>query len=517
MQSQDRLNTSVGAPSRGSLVLGRYRIGDVIGQGGMGTVFEAEDGALGRQVAVKALKPEVASDPEILERFRREATIAARLSHPGIAQVLDFAEEDGRSYLVMELLKGRDLARVLAEEGRLEPSRAAEIARRVAEALEHAHREGAVHRDIKPANIFLTDSGSVKVTDFGIATAAEQAPLTKTGDILGTAFYLSPEQVRGVAATPASDIYALGCVLFEMVTGRPPFSAETSVATALARLDKPPPSAAALTPDLPPRLEKVIQTALAEDTAARFQSAAAMSEALADEAPATQRVTQPVQARTEVLTPAAAVQRAGEQLKEIVAEQKRPWAAVAVIAIGLLFLVLMLRACGGDRAKQTASLKLPNVVSLPFDEAKASLEKAGMSVRRGAEALSDQPAGRVFRQDPRAGATVTKGTAVTLGVSSGQGVKVPALVDLSVREAGEKLKEAGLTGIVTARVPGSRTGIITAQDPPAGAMIASDTKVRLTITVAASSGLDGTDGQDGAPGEPGKKGEGGKGRGRKND
>lgn len=501
---------------RGSLVLGRYRIGEQIGQGGMGSVYQATDEVLNREVAVKVLKQELAEDQETLERFRREAKIAASLSHSGIARVLDFSEEGGSPFLVLELLRGKDLARVLVEEGRLEPFRAAEIARRVAEALQHAHDLGAVHRDVKPGNIFLMESGDVKVTDFGIATAAEQAPLTKTGDILGTAFYLAPEQVRGMPATPLSDVYALGCVLFEMVTGRPPFSAETSVATALARLDNDPPKASDFEPGVPPELEAVIQRALAPAAADRFGSAAAMADALARTAGSpTAHITQAIGPPTEVLTPPPginpAIKTSVEKAKTALGPQKRPWAAVAAMALGLILLVILARACAPENAPRAVSL--PSVVSLPFDQAKATLERQGLSVERGPDELSEQPAGHVFRQNPPPEASVLPGGRVTLWVSSGKGLKVPSLVGLTIEQAAVELKNAGLTGVVSSTVPGPRGGIITAQDPPAGTLIEPGTRVRLSVTQPeGQQGREGRDGEDGGRNGEGREGQRGKGK-----
>lgn len=499
----------------GSYILGRYRIGDQVGHGGMGWVYEANDEVLHRDVAIKVLKQELAEDPEILERFRREASIAASLSHRGIAQVLDFAEENGNLYLVMELLRGRDLSRVLSEEGPMDPSRAADVARQVAEALQLAHERGAVHRDIKPGNIFLTDSGEVKVTDFGIATAAEQSSLTRTGDILGTAFYLSPEQVRGMPATPLSDLYALGCVLFEMVTGRPPFSAETSVATAMARLEGAAPRAGEYVPGLPPAFEDVMETALAQEPRDRFPSAGSMAEALAQAfSPTTIRMTASTGPRTEVLRPDTPVKKSVQLTDGPVEPGKRPWAAVAAVAIGVVLLVLLARECGADRSGP-ASVRLPSVVGVSFEDAKARLEKDGLSVRRAPDELSDQPAGVVFRQSPNSGATLDQDSPVTLFVSSGKGIAIPSLVNLSLSAAARELQTVGLTGTVVARVPGPESGTITAQDPPAGTMVAPETRIKLTITGQTEqddAGRDGADGADGQDGEDGEKGGRGKAR-----
>jgi serine/threonine protein kinase len=271
-------------PSTAPARVGRYRLGETIGAGGMGEVLLGHDEVLDRPVAIKLLRKELASDPASLERFRREARIAASLSHPGIASVFDFVEEgDGCPLMVMELLVGRDLHTILSREGPLDPKLAAAVAAQAAEALEHAHQAGAVHRDVKPGNIFITSSGAVKVTDFGIASAASGTARpagTPSGKLLGTLHYLSPEQVRGEEATPASDLYSLGCVLFEMLTGRPPFEGEDDLAAATARLGATPPDPRKLNPRVPKALAEVVRQALAEDPRDRFSSAGAMARAL---------------------------------------------------------------------------------------------------------------------------------------------------------------------------------------------------------------------------------------------
>ncbi|HVM12491.1 MAG TPA: protein kinase, partial [Actinomycetota bacterium] len=232
----------------GRILGDRYELGPVVGRGGMATVYRARDRVLHREVAVKVLQPQLARDQEFIERFRREARAAAGLSHPNIVGVHDHGSDGSDHFIVMEFVEGRTLAEVLDEEGALETGRAIAIATDVAAALSAAHERGLVHRDVKPANILLTDRGRVMVTDFGIARAATSQGLTMTGTVLGTASYLSPEQARGEPVDERSDVYSLGCVLYEMLTGEPPFAADSPVAVAALHVNADPPRPSAHQP-----------------------------------------------------------------------------------------------------------------------------------------------------------------------------------------------------------------------------------------------------------------------------
>jgi serine/threonine-protein kinase len=259
---------------------GRYVLRELIASGGMGEVHLALDERLGRQVAVKVLTRGLTDSPESVERFRREALAAAGLTHPNIARVYDYGVDGDRHFIVMEYLPGVSLHRLIRERGPLPPGEAADIAAQVCAALGAAHRAGIVHRDVKPGNVVVAPDGTVKVTDFGIAKAVGAAPLTDTGTVLGTATYLPPEVGRGASAGPASDLYSLGIVLYEMLTGEAPFTGEGPVAVAMRHVseDVPPPSA--VVPGLPHFLDEVVTRAAAKEPAARYASAEAMGEAL---------------------------------------------------------------------------------------------------------------------------------------------------------------------------------------------------------------------------------------------
>jgi serine/threonine protein kinase len=272
------MTTSAGrSASIGTLLGGRYTLIQRIAFGGMGEVWAASDAVLGRTVAVKLLHPALSHDSGFAERFRAEARHTAGLAHPNIAAVFDYGEDDGTAYLVMERVVGQPLSQVIAERAPLPAKETTAILVQAAAALQAAHQGGVVHRDVKPANILVTPDGTVKLTDFGISRADASAPLTQTGQFLGTAEYLSPEQALGGPATAASDIYALGVVGYEMLTGLRPFDAGSVVATALAHVNRPAP----LLPDtVPVRIRDVISAALAKDPADRPASAADMARAL---------------------------------------------------------------------------------------------------------------------------------------------------------------------------------------------------------------------------------------------
>ena len=243
----------------GSVLGGRYRLVELLGQGGMATIYRARDAQLDRDVAVKLLRPEFGRDPDFLARFRDEARAAASLSHPNIVAVFDFGEEASGPYIVMELIDGQDLASILRENGPLPPRQAARVSAEVAKALHAAHVRGIVHRDVKPSNILVGRDGRVKVADFGIARALNESQLTLPGVTMGSVHYFSPEQARGEPATQASDIYSLGIVLYESLTGQRPFSGDGAAAVALARLTTTPPRPTALRPGVPAALDQIVQ------------------------------------------------------------------------------------------------------------------------------------------------------------------------------------------------------------------------------------------------------------------
>jgi tRNA A-37 threonylcarbamoyl transferase component Bud32 len=337
----------------------RYEIEQPLGRGGMAQVFRATDRVLGRPVAVKVLDRKYKDDAKFVTRFRREAQSAAGINHPNVVSVYDTGSEDGLHYIVMEYVDGDTLADLLQREGPLTAGRAVSIAEPVARALEAAHEKGMVHRDVKPGNIMVDRSGTVKVVDFGIARAAADDTLTQTGTVLGTAAYLSPEQAQGETVDARSDVYSLGCVLYEMTTGRPPFTADSTLAVAYKHVREDPVPPSRLNPDVPPELDAVVMTALAKDPAARYPSGGTMREALSaaatGEMPAAVGVapTEPLAGGdTAVMTQPATVPATVPLEERRGAPGWLPWAVIGVIVLALVVLAIL--ALGGDGAPRGA-------------------------------------------------------------------------------------------------------------------------------------------------------------------
>lgn len=484
-------------------LLGRYELEEVVGVGGMGTVVRAHDAVLDRTVAIKLLRPEFSTEKEMVERFRREARIAAALSHPGIAQVYDFAEEGGRLFIVMEYLQGEDLQSLLSRQGSIEARVASAIGADCAEALEVAHEYGAVHRDVKPANIFLTTNGTTKLTDFGIARAASQAAVTVTGSVIGTSMYISPEQATGGAATPSGDIYSLGCVLFEMLTGRAPFQAESQVAVALAHVTEAPPKVTELNRRVPKEFDQIIAMSMAKAPDERFSSAGEMGAALRRlakgvRAPATagggvdhgadqtQVVTPPVpRADTQKLPAAEATPLQAKEAQIPPARRsprrgRRRVLAVAALAV-LIALLWASRLIAPERSAETErterTVKVPNFVGLSFDRAQVEARELGLTVNK-VDKPSERPVGEVVEQEPEPGTVIRTDVVVKLAVSIGPREKVPNVTNLQLEGAKELLEKQGFVVKVDGSGDGEATVI--SQNPEADAEVPPGTEIVLT-------------------------------------
>ena len=414
----------------GSVLGNRYTLTDRIAGGGMGEVWEATDGVLGRTVAIKLLRQGYTGDSQFVDRFRAEARNSAALAHPNIATVHDYGEEDGASYLVMELVRGEPLSKVINERGPLGDDEAASLLGQAAAALEVAHQSGFVHRDVKPANIMVTPDGMAKLTDFGIARALHGSAITKTGEVMGTAQYISPEQAMGEPATPSSDIYALGIVGHEMLTGKRPFDAETPVATALAQVNDPPPP---LPDEVTEPLRGLITACLAKDPADRPVSAAAIAEELGVpvSGPIMSTATPPsAMDQTAVMatsiaqpdrhggpptsiTPVAPMAALGRQGRAVTSRVRKRPAVWGLGALAVIILAVSLSRCGSDGSATPATRPTPSAsatrpatvlsagayVGQPVEDARRALESLGYQVSARTQA-SDKPAGTVLAMSP---------------------------------------------------------------------------------------------------------------------
>ena len=444
-----------------SLLGGRYKLGEMIGTGGMADVYVAEDTRLARQVAVKVLRSDLARDPSFVARFRKEALAAAALNHPGIVAVYDSGEEPA-PYIVMELISGHTLRELIHKGERVPLKRALEIGEGILAALEYSHHSGIVHRDIKPANIMITDSGDVKVMDFGIARALADlgATLTSTWNVVGTAQYLSPEQALGEVADLRSDIYSTGCLLYEVLTGKPPFTGETPVSIAYQHVSGVLVAPSSIVPDLPAGIDTLLTVALAKNPDDRYQSAGLMLDDL-------------YKIKTgEVVTTKIA--------KQAVSRRKVLIGAISAIAATALL------ATGVFLARPdvaTSNLpQLPNVVGLTEVEAKALLNDYVVTVTRAYDGRI--PKDRVASQSPLATTRAQKGSGVVLVISDGPGSStVPIdLVGMSLLDARSALASVGLVVASTEAVPSDELqGTVLKVTPEPGSTITAGSGVVLQI------------------------------------
>lgn len=416
----------------GTVLGDRYTLLEVLGGGGMARVYLARDEVLDREVALKVLRESYADDEGFVERFRREARSVASLNHPSVVQVYDQGRaEDGAYFIAMEHVPGGTLKDRIKGEGRLEPGTAAGIAARVAEALQVAHERGIVHRDVKSQNILLSASGEAKVADFGIARAASSNTITETDVVLGTAAYMSPEQVRGERVGPASDLYSLGVVLYEMLTGWLPFRGDDPISTAMKHLNEPPPHPAEANPEVTEALDALVVRLLAKRPDDRYPSAAALAQDLVlvrdGQSPVAAAPTAPLDGNTGETRVAPPVAPAGTTRTSGAPGRRAgllPLLALLLVGVALLGVVswaLSRDASGPTReAGGTGRVVVPDVTGLGSEEAQRRIEEAGLDPGSTREAASDEvDVGAVVEQDPPAGNKAERGTRVGLVLSTG--------------------------------------------------------------------------------------------------
>ncbi|TXH45584.1 MAG: Stk1 family PASTA domain-containing Ser/Thr kinase, partial [Actinobacteria bacterium] len=489
----------------------RYELGQEIGRGGMAEVVEAQDLRLGRRVAIKLLRPDLARDPQFIARFRREAQSAAALNNPNIVAVYDTGEDvlhDGADavrvpYIVMEYIDGVTLRQLLSSGRRLLPERALEITAGILGALDYSHRHGIVHRDIKPANVMLTKTGDVKVMDFGIARAMadSSSDLTSASTVMGTAQYLSPEQARGEVVDARSDLYSTGCVLFELLTDRPPFIGESPVSVAYQHVGEEPPLPSSLDPQIPPAVDAIVAKSLNKSREDRYQTAAEfrndVERAIAGmPVTAAQGMTaviastgsEPTSLSTSVIDPVPTGDDAMPSPVPAEPESKRrnPWvwvavaAIVALLALGGAFAFNQLRSDSGG-----AKVTVPSIVGLTPDQATAELNKVGLKLGSQSTKVSDQQPNTIIQQDPIAGGQLQQGQGVAVVISAGKAkVTVPNLIGMtSAEDARAALGDSGLNlGSVTEEDSDAPQGSVTKQSPTFNTSVDAGTRVNITVS-----------------------------------
>lgn len=525
------------------MVNDRYRLGDVIGTGGMSEVYRATDSLLGRDVAIKMLRPEMARDVNFRERFRKEAQNSGRLNHPNIVAVYDTgeADEDGMAipYIVMELVHGRTLRDLVREDGPLSPREAAQVLIPVAHALQASHDAGIIHRDVKPANIMITNTGQVKVMDFGIARALDDSTsaMTQTSAVIGTAQYLSPEQAQGKPADARSDVYALGCVLYEAVTGHAPFEGETPFAVAYQHVQEEPnaPSESldpdSLTPTERINLDAVVLTSMAKDPMDRYQSAQELGADLermssgnvtraaqmhiADDEPSAHSqpedstrvaavhpatTTMDPQPAAAAGVPVAAPGVASADIDERDGARKsRPWMKWIAIILAIALAGLLIGFAFDywntsqqqqaeqeqDQEAQANMVTVPDVEDRPRSEVIAELEDLDLLVTVNEEANPDIARDNAIRINPAPGSQLQRNSTVILTVSSGREItEVPDVVGLSLEDASRALSDAGLSmsdSVEEEESSADNTGRVTQQNPPAGSQLSRGSRVTVTV------------------------------------
>jgi len=482
----------------GTVIDERYRVLERVGSGGMADVYCAEDTRLGRTIAIKVLHERFSQDREFVERFRREASAAAGLQHPNIVGIYDRGDSDGAYYIAMEFVEGETLKDVIRREAPMDPGRTISIVKEILAATRFAHKRGVIHRDLKPQNVMIEADDHIKVADFGIARASG-SDITEVGAIMGTAQYLSPEQAHGQPVTAASDLYSIGVVMFEMLTGRAPFEAESPVAVALKHVNQPAPSPREFVPAVPPELEAIVLKALAKDPERRYPDAESMmrdlevaqsrlganlvdTESTAVFAPVPVPIPTPV-----VAPPPDALPPPMEPPPPVTGpppappgerdDRRRMLFLLGLVAAALLALLAF------TLLRNQPTEIVPQVIGQTLDSARVEIEAKhlGVDVKRRADPA---PADTVIDQVPGAGTKADRDSTVTLIVSNGPStVKMPDVVGLPLHDAHARLKRAGLRADVTREASGSvNKGIVIRSDPGPDRLTERGSSVTLFVS-----------------------------------
>ncbi|WP_117215750.1 Stk1 family PASTA domain-containing Ser/Thr kinase [Allorhizocola rhizosphaerae] len=477
------------------LLGGRYQVGELLGYGGMAEVHKGRDLRLGRDVAIKMLRTDLARDQTFQMRFRREAQNAAALNHPAIVAVYDTGEERAPTgevlpYIVMEFVAGRTLKEVLAAEGRIMPRRALEMTADICAALEFSHRHGIIHRDIKPGNVMLTPNGQVKVMDFGIARALASGAttMTQTSAVIGTAQYLSPEQARGEAVDARSDVYAAGCVLFELLCGHPPFVGDSPVAVAYQHVREDPRPPSDSNPEITPDVDAVVLKALAKNPINRYQSAAEMRADVLRAASGRPVLATPLLREEETValaSPAKSVTRTMPARVGNARRRKNSGVVIALLsALGVLAVVAL--TIGLIMMNRTKTIEVPNLVNMTEAQARATLTSVNLSGAPGQPKFgNDCTQGVVVNQAPPPGTALGEGETVTYNLCGGIATTtVPSLAGLNKRGAEQLLTERKLKWEFVSVDSDQPVDVVVGSDPPANSPISEG----HTVTVQLSKG-----------------------------
>ncbi len=451
----------------GKTLGGRYELLDVVGEGGMSVVYRARDNILDRIVAVKILKDEFAKDQGFVEKFRTEALSVARISHPNIVNIFDVGVQDGTYYIVMEYVDGHTLKQLIRQSAPLPVEKAIDIAIMICDGVHHAHEKGIIHRDIKPHNVLITEQGMVKVADFGIAQAVSAGTITYGNNIVGSVHYFSPEQAKGEPINRTTDIYSIGCIMYEMVTGKVPFNADSPITIALRHINEDSPSARALNPDVPVGLENLIHKAMAKQPGQRFQTAQEMRNTLL----------KIQQGNGGALT--------GKKEDAVKSKKKMKPLGKGIIAIaifGLLSGILWMMA-GNLFGPEIA---VPKIVGMDIKQADAELSKLGLVLKVIGRENNDQAdPDTIISQDPDTGRKVKKGREIEVIISQGVAqVKVPNISGVTINDATTRLSNKGLNLGTIEPVYDEKyaDGIVISQDPLPDTTVSTGTKVNVVVS-----------------------------------